>query len=184
MDGVFVNNISFGLPVVSGIRKICDIVFDVHLMVSRPARYIKRFAEAGADIISFHTEACESGAEISHTLELIKECKKKCALAIKPGTPARTLDPFLAQLDMVLIMSVEPGFGGQKFMDGSLEKIEYLHELKQKNNYRFDIAVDGGVNTGNAMRIKNAGANVLVAGSAIFGAEDIKSAIALLLSQS
>jgi len=177
MDGVFVNNISFGLPVISSIRKVCDIIFDVHLMIARPARYIKEFAEAGADIINFHVEACESNGEIYAALDLIKACGKKCALTIKPGTPAETLAPFLDKLNMTLVMSVEPGFGGQKFIENSLEKIKYLHEIKHANNYKFDIEIDGGVNFENIARIKQAGANIIVAGSSIFGAPDVKSAV-------
>ncbi|MCL2098982.1 MAG: ribulose-phosphate 3-epimerase [Oscillospiraceae bacterium] len=183
MDGVFVNNISFGLPVISSIRKICDIVFDVHLMITEPARYIREFAEAGADIINFHVEACTSDEEIFDTLNLIKQQGKKCALTVKPDTPAEALEPFLGELDMVLVMSVEPGFGGQKFIEGSLEKIKYLAELKRLKNYSFDIEIDGGVNADNITRVKEAGANIIVAGSGIFGACDIKSAVEIFTAQ-
>jgi ribulose-phosphate 3-epimerase len=177
MDGVFVKNISFGLPVISSIRKICDIIFDVHLMITEPARYIKEFAEAGADIINFHVEACKCEREILETINLIKKYEKKCAMTIKPGTPAEILEPFLAQLDMVLVMSVEPGFGGQKFIESSLGKLKYLSDIKRAKNYNFDIEIDGGVNFENISRIKEAGANIIVAGSSIFGAEDIRAAI-------
>ena len=177
MDGHFVNNISFGLPVISNIRKICDIIFDVHLMIAEPARYIREFAEAGADIINFHVEACKSDDEIYETLDLIKSCGKKCALTIKPATPAEILAPFLDRLDMTLVMSVEPGFGGQKFIESSLDKLNYLSDLKRKKNYNFDIEIDGGINFENITRIKEAGANIIVAGSSIFGASDIKYAI-------
>ena len=174
MDGVFVKNISFGLPVISSIRKICDIVFDVHLMIVEPVRYIKEFAEAGADIINFHVEACKSDAEIGETLELIKKYGKKCALTISPNTSAEAVAPFLDRLDMVLVMSVEPGFGGQKFIENSLAKIKYLRKIRDINNYKFDIEIDGGVNFENVSGIKQAGANVIVAGSSIFGADDVK----------
>lgn len=177
MDGVFVKNISFGLPVISSIRKICNIIFDVHLMIAEPKRYIKEFAEAGADIINFHVESCKCEAEIFETLNLIKKYEKKCALTIKPGTPAETLAPFFDRLDMILVMSVEPGFGGQKFIESSLNKLKYLSEIKRVKNYKFDIEIDGGVNFENIARIKDAGANIIVAGSSIFGANDIKTAI-------
>ena len=177
MDGVFVKNISFGLPVISSIRKISDIIFDVHLMITEPKRYIREFAEAGSDIINFHVEACKSEAEILETIMLIKECKKKCALTIKPGTPVQAVAPFLDILDMVLVMSVEPGFGGQKFIENSLDKLRYLSEVKRAKNYHFDIEIDGGVNFENIGRIKEAGANIIVAGSSIFGADDIQSAV-------
>jgi ribulose-phosphate 3-epimerase len=180
MDGMFVKNISFGIPVIAAARKVCGIIFDVHLMIVNPIRYIREFAEAGADIINFHVEACENEKEISETLDLIRQCKKKCALTVKPQTPAETLLPFIDRLDMILVMSVEPGFGGQKFIESSLEKIKYLSELKREKNYAFDIEIDGGVNFENISRIKEAGANVIVAGSSIFGADDIKSAIEML----
>ena len=180
MDGVFVKNISFGLPVISSIRKICGIVFDVHLMIVEPSRYIREFAEAGADIINFHVEACKSDREILETINLIKKYNKKCALTIKPATSAEILAPFLDKLDMVLVMSVEPGFGGQKFIEGALDKLKYLSELKRVKNYSFDIEIDGGVNLENIARIKESGANIIVAGSSIFGADDIKYAIETL----
>ena len=179
MDGVFVNNISFGLPIVSSIRRICDAVFDVHLMIANPARYITEFSNAGADLINFHIEACKSNEEIFDALKLIEKCEKKCALAIKPSTPVEALTPFLGLLDMVLVMSVEPGFGGQAFIESSLEKIEYLSDIKCEKDYKFDIQVDGGVNLENVGRIKQAGANIIVAGSTIFGADEseLKSVI-------
>ena len=177
MDGVFVNNISFGVPVISGIRKTCDIIFDAHLMISEPSRYIREFAEAGADIINFHAEACGSEQEILDTLGLIKKYGKKCALAIKPATPAQALEPFLDIIDMALVMSVEPGFGGQKFIESSLGKLRRLAELRRAGGYNFDIEVDGGVTLGNAAQIREAGADIIVAGSSIFGAADMGSAI-------
>jgi len=184
MDGVFVNNISFGLPIIASIRKICGAVFDVHLMIANPIRYITQFAETGADIINFHVEACESDDEIFATLELIGKCEKKRALAIKPSTSVETLTPFLELLDMVLVMSVEPGFGGQAFMESSLEKISWLRDIKREKSYKFDIQVDGGVNLENITRIKQAGANIIVAGSTIFGANEneLKSVIDTLKS--
>ncbi|MCL2813181.1 MAG: ribulose-phosphate 3-epimerase [Oscillospiraceae bacterium] len=182
MDGVFVKNISFGAPVIASIRKVCGIVFDVHLMIINPMRYIPDFIAAGADIITFHCEACEGEDEIRQTLALIKSGGKKCSLSIKPNTPVAAVFPFLDELDMVLVMSVEPGFGGQKFIEGSLGKIAELYKIKTEKNYTFDIEVDGGVNLENLKKIKEAGARVIVAGSSIFGAADAGGAIAGFLN--
>ena len=177
MDGVFVKNISFGIPVIASIRKVCPIVFDVHLMIVDPIRYVPDFANAGADIITFHYEACESAEEVLATIRLIKSHGKKCGVSLKPATPAGALLPFLDRCDMVLVMSVEPGFGGQKFIEDSLGKIGELKKIKTDKNYSFDIEVDGGINLENAKKIIEAGANVIVAGSSIFGAKDVGSAI-------
>ena len=177
MDGVFVKNISFGAPVIASIRKVCGIIFDVHLMITNPIRYVPDFAGAGADIITFHCEACGDSEEIWRTVELIKANGKKCAISIKPKTPVDAILPFLGELDMVLVMSVEPGFGGQKFIEGALDKISELYRIKTEKNYGFDIEVDGGVTLGNLKKIKEAGANVIVAGSSIFGAADVAGTI-------
>ena len=177
MDGVFVKNISFGAPVIASIRKVCGIIFDVHLMIINPARYIAEFIDAGADIITFHYEACGNDGEILETIDLINKRGKKCGISLKPETSVNVLLPFLDKLGMVLIMSVEPGFGGQKFIEESLDKIKGLHKIKSENNYKFDIQVDGGVTLGNVKKIREAGANVIVAGSSVFGAEDIGGAI-------
>lgn len=182
MDGVFVQNISFGAPVIASIRKVCAITFDVHLMITSPARYIPDFIKAGADIITFHCEACEGEHEIRRTIAEIKSGGKKCALSIKPATPVSAVLPFLDELDMVLVMSVEPGFGGQKFIEGSIGKIKELHKLKTEKNYRFDIEVDGGVNLENLKKVKEAGADVIVAGSSIFGAPDVGEVISRFLN--
>jgi len=177
MDGVFVKNISFGLPVIASIRKVCDIIFDVHLMIVNPIRYVKDFIEAGADIITFHYEACDSDAEILETIDMIKNHDKKCAMSVKPQTPVSVLLPFLDKLDMVLVMSVEPGFGGQKFIESSLDKIRELDKIKQDKKYTFDIEVDGGINFDNVKEIKDAGANIIVAGSSVFKSQDIMETI-------
>ena len=177
MDGVFVKNISFGAPVVASIRKVCDIIFDVHLMIINPMRYIADFVKAGADIITFHLEACEGADDIRQTIELVKNLGKKCGMSIKPATPTDALLPYLADLDMALVMSVEPGFGGQKFMMGALNKIEELRKIKTEKNFSFDIEVDGGVTLENLRKIKAAGANVIVAGSSIFGAANVSATI-------
>ena len=188
MDGLFVKNISFGIPVINSIRKVCDIIFDTHLMIINPIRYVENFIKSGADIITFHFEACENSEEIFKTIKLIRRGDPvtnevrvsrpiKCSMSINPLTPVNVLLPFLAQLDMVLIMSVEPGFGGQPFIEDSLDKIKELYKIKTEKNYDFDIEVDGGVTLENLKEIKNAGANVIVAGSSIFKAADVKEAI-------
>lgn len=177
MDGVFVKNISFGIPVISSIRKVCDIIFDTHLMIINPIRYAGDFIAAGSDIITFHFEACETEKEIYDTVDLIKSHDKKCAVSIKPQTPVNVLMPFLNKVDMVLVMSVEPGFGGQNFIETSLDKIRELYNIKRERDYNFDIEVDGGVTLENIRKIKDAGANVIVAGSAIFKSPDIAETV-------
>jgi ribulose-phosphate 3-epimerase len=177
MDGVFVKNISFGLPVIASIRKVCDIIFDVHLMIVNPIRYITNFVEAGADMISFHYEACDNYEEVLKTIELIKKYNKKVSVSIKPDTPVNVFLPFIDKLDMVLVMSVEPGFGGQPFIDKCMDKIRELHKIKTDNNYNFIIEVDGGVNFENAKTIKEAGANIIVAGSSVFKSVNVRETI-------
>ncbi|MCL1857907.1 MAG: ribulose-phosphate 3-epimerase [Oscillospiraceae bacterium] len=177
MDGVFVKNISFGLPVISSIRKVCDIIFDVHLMITKPIRYIHDFIEAGADMISFHYEACDNIEEVLKTIDLIKNNNIKCSVAIKPDTPVDVLLPFIDKLDMVLIMSVEPGFGGQKFIDKCMNKIKELNKIKSENNYDFIIEVDGGINFDNAKEIKDSGADIIVVGTGVFKSENVKETI-------
>ncbi len=165
MDGNFVPNISFGLPVMKGIRKKTDKVFDVHLMINEPSRYIDDFIEAGADIITIHYEADK---HIDRTLNYIKSKGKKAAIALNPGTPVSMIKDLISSVDMVLIMSVNPGFGGQKFIDYSVDKIGELKELSLKYNKDLLIEVDGGINRSNVKRVIDAGANVIVAGSAVF----------------
>ena len=173
MDGVFVNNISFGIPVIQSLRKLSDIVFDVHLMITAPERYITQFAQAGADIITIHYEATE---DVESTLNQIHALGKKAALSIKPATPIEAVYPYLSLCDMVLIMTVEPGFGGQSFMYDMLAKVKTLREKVEREGWRTDIQFDGGVNAETARLCREAGANVLVAGSAVFRAQD-KAAI-------
>ena len=177
MDGAFVNNISFGIPVISSIRKVCDIVFDVHLMIEKPERYIKQFAQAGADLITIHYEACD---DVENTLKSIRSYGKKSALSVKPGTPIDVVFPFLPLCDMILIMTVEPGFGGQSFMYDMLDKIRILRDKIRQDGYVCDIQVDGGVNEETAKLCVDAGANILVAGSAVFRATDRKKVISIL----
>lgn len=169
MDGIFVPNISIGIPVVDSIRKATDTILDVHLMIDRPHRYIEQFAKAGADIIGFHIEA---GSEIRETIDLIHSFGKKACLTIKPKTPAKEVFPYLSELDMVLVMSVEPGFGGQKFMPDSLPKIKAIREKSNELGLNIDIEVDGGINLETAPLAVEAGANVLVTGNVLFSADN------------
>lgn len=169
MDGLFVPNISIGIPVVDSIRKATDTILDVHLMIDRPHRYIEQFARAGADIIGFHIEA---GSDVDETIDLIHSFGKKACLTIKPKTPAEEVFPYLEKLDMVLVMSVEPGFGGQAFMPESLPKITAIREKANELGLNLDIEVDGGINLDTAPLATRAGANVLVTGNVLFSAED------------
>ena len=169
MDGAFVPNISFGVPVISSIRRHSDLFFDVHLMIERPLDYAEAFAKAGADAITFHYE---SQSDPDATIDKIHALGKQAGVSIKPGTPADVLFPLLHKLDLVLIMSVEPGFGGQAFMDSALPKIKALKEQAPA----LPISVDGGINAQTAKLCREAGADVLVAGSYFFGASDPKAA--------
>lgn len=165
MDGVFVPSISFGMPVLKSIRKATKAVLDVHLMIVDPIRYIDEFAKLGADIITVHTEACE---DIDATIAAIKKAGCKVGLSIKPGTPIDVLLPYLDKVDMVLIMTVEPGFGGQKFIDYTMDKIKAIRNEITARGLLVDVEIDGGVTRDNVSDIVNAGANVIVAGSAVF----------------
>ena len=165
MDGLFVPSISFGMPVIKSIRKITKKVFDVHLMIEKPERYIKEFVDCGADIITFHLEACDC---IKETIAQIHSYGVKAGLSIKPNTPVDTLKPYLEDLDMILIMSVEPGFGGQKYIESSTEKIRRTKELITASGRDIDLQVDGGIKHDNVQMVVDAGANVIVAGSSIF----------------
>lgn len=169
MDGAFVPNISFGVPVISSIRKHSDLFFDVHLMIQRPLDYVEAFADAGADAITFHYE---SQSDPNATIDKIHALGKKAGISIKPGTPAQALFPLLSKLDLVLVMSVEPGFGGQAFLDSALPKIKAIREIAPN----LSISVDGGINARTATLCREAGADVLVAGSYFFGASDPKAA--------
>lgn len=177
MDGVFVTNISFGLPVISSLRKNTDILFDVHLMIDRPERYIERFIDAGADIVTIHYEACEDPAS---ALRLIRSKGKKAGVSIKPGTSADVVFPLLDECDLVLVMTVEPGYGGQSFMPEMIEKIKLIKAEIERKNLTVDIQVDGGINAETGRLTREAGATNLVAGSYIFKAESRKDAISSL----
>lgn len=175
MDGQFVNNISFGLPVLKCVARCHPLINDVHLMIDNPKKYVERFVEAGADIVTFHLEACKNKIEVFDTIDLIHRKGAKAGLSIKPGTPLKEVYPFLGSLDMVLIMSVEPGFGGQKFDEGALDKIYYLKKyLKDKDYKNVLIEVDGGINDITGPKCVKDGVDILVAGSYLFGHEDLK----------
>lgn len=179
MDGIFVPNISFGQPVVKSFSKCTDLVLDVHLMITEPIRYIEDFANAGADIITIHVEACE---DVRATLEKIRSLGKKAGISLKPKTDVSVIVPYLDICDLVLVMSVEPGFGGQKFMADMMPKCEFLRDYASREGLDYEISVDGGVSADNARLCVDSGANVLVAGSSVLGKEDIKQAAELLLA--
>ena len=174
MDGMFVTNISFGLPVIASLRKGSDMFFDVHLMIDKPERYIARFIDAGADLVTFHYEACEDARS---AIRLIHSRGKKAGISIKPGPPVESVFPLLDECDLILIMTVEPGYGGQKFMPEMLEKIRSLKTEILRRGVNVDIQVDGGINDETGFLVRQAGANNLVAGSYIFKAENRKQAI-------
>lgn len=174
MDGSFVPSISFGSPIIRSIRKNHNMFFDVHLMIEEPVRYIDEFVNAGADLITVHAESC---VHLHSTIMKIKEAGAKACVALNPSTPLSVLDYVLEDLDMVLIMSVNPGFGGQKFIPSSLRKIKELRAMIEERNLTVDIEVDGGVNIANVDEVLRAGANVIVAGTAVFGG-DIKANVA------
>jgi len=174
MDGHFVQNISMGIPVLESIRKITNLVLDVHLMISNPEDYIERFAEAGADIINFHFEATDNPKKI---IEQIRATGKKCGITINPETPVEKLFGIIEYVDMVLVMSVYPGLGGQNFMVSSLDRIRKIHNYIKNNNLNTDVEIDGGVDLENIREILAVGVNVIVAGSAVFQAKDIYSNI-------
>lgn len=166
MDGLFVPSISFGMCVIRSIRKCTDLFFDVHLMIEKPEKYLDEFADCGADLINFHIEATE---DVKSVIERIRALNKKVGVTIKPATPVQEVEKYLELVDMVLVMTVEPGFGGQKLMSSCLEKVkEIRHILSNKGLFHVDVEVDGGVNESNLGRILEAGANVIVSGSAVF----------------
>lgn len=174
MDGHFVPNITFGAPIIKSIRDKSSLVFDVHLMISEPLRYIPDFVKAGADVITFHIE---SDSPVDETIDLIRSSGCKAALSVKPGTPVESVFPYLDKLDMVLIMTVEPGFGGQKFLDNQMSKVRRLRDEITRRGLKTRIQVDGGVSPKTAHIVAEAGADVLVAGSAVYGAENPAQAI-------
>ena len=179
MDGVFVPNISFGFPIVKAVRKVTNKVLDVHLMIVNPEKYVKRFVEAGANYVTFHHEAC---ADPRATIAEIKAVGAKAGVSIKPATSAEAIFDYLGELDMVLVMSVEPGFGGQSFMPDSLDKVRALRAEIEAKGYNCLIEIDGGISAKNAREVYDAGVDVIVAGSSVFNAEDQKQAIEDILN--
>ncbi len=179
MDGVFVPNISIGLPVLKSLRKATDMFIDAHLMIERPLRYVERFCDQGADLVNVHVEA-DSEENILAALKAIRAKGRKCGITLKPATPAEAARPFLKLADLVLVMTVEPGFGGQSFMFDMLEKIRLLRVMLDEEHPDCELEVDGGITVETAVPAKAAGANVLVAGSAVFGKADRAAAISAI----
>ena len=174
MDGCFVNNISFGLPVLKSIDRVSDMFLDVHLMIDKPEKYVTAFVESGADLVTFHLEATDCPEKV---IDLIKKADAKVGISIKPNTPAETVFPYLNKVDMVLVMTVEPGFGGQSFIESTVDKIRLIRDEITKQELDVHVQVDGGINGETAQTVKNAGADVLVSGSYIFGAKDMAAAV-------
>ena len=178
MDGVFVNNITFGLKMLEDIRPYTTLPIDAHLMIVHPEKYVERFAKAGADIITVHWEACKDN--LREVLELIKSTGVKCGAVINPDTPVEKIKDVIPLCDMVLVMSVFPGFGGQKFIPSALDKLREIRAIINESGRDIDLEIDGGITAENVHLVKEAGANVIVAGSAIFKADDRAAAIAAL----
>lgn len=172
MDGMFVPSISFGMPVLASIHNVTGQVMDVHLMVQEPIRYIEAFKKAGADLVTIHLEACE---DVKATIDKIRECGLKVGLSICPETKAEAVEPYLQDVDMILVMSVHPGFGGQKFIPESLDKIRKVRAMIREKELSVDIQVDGGIYLTNVREVLDAGANVIVAGSAVFKGDPEKN---------
>ena len=179
MDGLFVPNISIGLPVVKSLRKATDMFLDVHLMIDRPQRYVEEFCRAGADMVTFHVEAAQP-QDLLDAIKTVLARGKKVGLSLKPRTPATVMLPDLDLIDMVLVMTVEPGFGGQEFMHDQLPKIGLLRQMTDQMGLSCEIEVDGGIDHDTAPLVRRAGATVLVAGSAVFGQSDRAAAIAAI----
>lgn len=179
MDGIFVPNFSFGTPVIASIRPHSKLIFDVHLMIKDPLRYVDDYVKAGADIITFHLE---SDSDTEETIKRIKSKEVRCGLAISPATPVEEIIPYLSQIDMALIMTVVPGFGGQALIPETLEKVRAVKRYAESQQLKLDIEVDGGLKPENIALATEAGANVIVAGSAIFNAKSPKAVISAMKS--
>lgn len=179
MDGAFVPNMSIGIPVVQSLRKCTDMFLDVHLMIEKPVRYVEQFAKAGADLLSIHLEA-DHPTRIAEALKIMDECGVKKAVALRPITSPKAILPYIEQLDLVLVMTVEPGFGGQAFMESQLDTVREVRAIIDRYNPACELEVDGGIAPKTAPLVIEAGANVLVAGSAVYGAADIPAAIQAL----
>ena len=177
MDGMFVPNISFGADVMKSLKDHTTVPYDVHLMILDPDRYIEKFVTDNNEFITVHFEACD---DLKHTLDHIHSLGVKAGVSVKPKTAPEVLDEYLDDIDLILVMSVEPGFGGQKFMPDSLEKIRYYSALKEEKGYSYVIEIDGGVGAGNADIVREAGTELIVAGSAVFGAKDRAEAVSAI----
>ena len=179
MDGVFVPNISIGIPVLKSIRKVTDMFLDVHLMITQPVRYVEEFCDAGADLVTVHVEA-DFPENIQAAIDKIHAKGKKAGIVLKPKTTWEAVLPYIDQVELILVMTVEPGFGGQKFMGEVLEKVRALRSLAERSGQALDIEIDGGITPENVGSVKAAGANVIVAGSSVFKAADRRAAIEAL----
>lgn len=179
MDGAFVPNISVGIPVLKSLRRATDMFIDVHLMIERPVRYVRQFCEAGADLVNFHVEA-DSEENIHAAIAAAKALGRKTGVTLKPKTPAEAVKPFLSEVDLVLVMTVEPGFGGQSFMEDQLPKLSQIRAMLEAGGYACELEVDGGIDENTAPLAVKAGASVLVAGSAVFGRGDRAAAVRAL----
>lgn len=174
MDGVYVPNITFGMPMVKALRKYTDMFLDVHLMITRPEKYVGQFCDAGADLVTFHPEASE---DVEGALNEIKSKGVKCGLVVNADQPFSVAEPYLDRIDLLLIMTVQAGFGGQSFKEDCLDKVRRGAEIKRKKGYSYEIEIDGGVSPANIERCKDAGGTVVVAGSAVFKADDPAAAV-------
>lgn len=177
MDGVYVPNITFGMPMVKALRKYTDMTLDVHLMITRPERYVGQFCDAGADWVTFHPEASE---DVAGALDTIKSKGVKCGLVVNADQPFSIVEPYLGDIDLLLIMTVQAGFGGQSFKQDCLEKVRRGAEIKREKGYTYEIEIDGGVSPSNIRLCKEAGGTVVVAGSSVFGAADPAAAVAAM----
>ena len=177
MDGIFVPSISYGMPIIKSIRKLTNAVFDVHLIIAEPKRYIKEFVAAGADIITIHAEACKDVAE---TINMIKAANVKAGVAINPETPVERIIPYLESIDMALVMSVHPGFGGQKFIPAVLDKVKIIRHYCCENAIDIDIEMDGGIDLDNVTKVTQAGVNVVVAGTSIYRGDPYENTLKFL----
>lgn len=175
MDGAFVPNISFGSDVMKSLNGISTVPYDVHLMINEPIRYIDSFVTDNTEFITVHYEACE---DLDSTIDSIHKLGVKAGVSIKPNTNSEVLKPYLEKIDLILVMSVEPGFGGQKFMESSIDKIKYFDNLRKEESYKYLLEVDGGINSSNSHLVKDAGVDIIVAGSAVFKAKDRAKEIA------
>lgn len=177
MDGSFVPNLSFGLNTVQGLSKDTDIKLDVHLMIQNPENYVEQFVKAGASIVGVHVESTQ---HIARAIQIIKNAEARAEVVVNPGTPLTELEELLPEIDQILIMSVNPGFGGQKFLESSISKVKRLSALRQARGLEFDIEIDGGISDKNIKAVYDAGVDVAVAGSYVFGAEDYTKQVQLL----